>query len=257
MNRTIYLFSLILPFFFTSCVEYQFVSLQSRLPQGRHQAFVKETDTLAISYYFSGLNCPISVEVYNKLDVPIYVDWKRSFLIINQESIPFWADRETYASTSEGYQIQVNPQVASNIQLTEGYIIQEESIKMIPPKSFVSLSPLFVQNQFLSIPKDLKPEKAISKSNVPMSAKRYTFSAENSPLYLRSYIATSAFEDFSEISFQDDAFWVSEIVQSSSQMIKTEFTSANQFYLRQEDTETATGLAVVLGVLLVLGSGAY
>ena len=45
--------------------------------------FVQENDTVRISYRFWGENAPVTITIYNKLDEPLYVDWGRSALIID------------------------------------------------------------------------------------------------------------------------------------------------------------------------------
>ncbi len=49
----------------------------------REGDFVQENDTVRISYRFWGENAPVTITIYNKLDEPLYVDWGRSALIID------------------------------------------------------------------------------------------------------------------------------------------------------------------------------
>ena len=56
--------------------------------------FVYETDTLKITYSFWAEKGVLSFAVYNKLDQPIYIDWKKSSFIDNSNKLNYWVDEE-------------------------------------------------------------------------------------------------------------------------------------------------------------------
>lgn len=51
--------------------------------------FVQENDTVLVSYCFWGENAPVTITVCNKLGEPIYVDWKRYAMIIDDAMVPY------------------------------------------------------------------------------------------------------------------------------------------------------------------------
>ncbi len=71
-------------FLFTGCTTYQYMTVSGKnIRQNERQEFVVENDSIRVKYNFSGEDAPVNVEVTNKLDRPVYVDWSRSALIIN------------------------------------------------------------------------------------------------------------------------------------------------------------------------------
>ena len=40
-------------------------------------------------YNFNGINAPINITIQNKLQVPVYIDWQRSALIVNDKAISY------------------------------------------------------------------------------------------------------------------------------------------------------------------------
>ena len=70
----------------SACSSYYYSMLNSNDPVGEKNErgdFVQENDTVRISYRFWGENAPVTITIYNKLDEPLYVDWGRSALIID------------------------------------------------------------------------------------------------------------------------------------------------------------------------------
>ncbi len=51
--------------------------------------FLIETDSLWIAYCFKGPGAPMQITVFNKLDEPLYVDWERSALIIDDKAFSY------------------------------------------------------------------------------------------------------------------------------------------------------------------------
>ena len=74
-----FLFSAIL---FGSCSTYvQIYYLDSKDVSKVNEDFVFENDTVKISYFFWAKRGVIAFEIFNKLDKPLYVDWKKSSYI--------------------------------------------------------------------------------------------------------------------------------------------------------------------------------
>lgn len=68
------LFSVLL----TSCSKYQINMLSSTNAVKDEQTgvFNVENDSVKISYSFYGKNAPVSIQVFNKSDKPLYIDWQ-------------------------------------------------------------------------------------------------------------------------------------------------------------------------------------
>lgn len=87
--------------FCTGCSTYQYATLSSPLKKENQHKFSIENDTVTISYDFSGKEGPINVTVYNKLSIPLYVDWAKSALIVGNT-------RKSYTNENVALQAELN-----------------------------------------------------------------------------------------------------------------------------------------------------
>ncbi|HEX3010094.1 MAG TPA: hypothetical protein VHO90_21005, partial [Bacteroidales bacterium] len=120
----------------SSCSKFQYVVLKSNLSKNDQKEFFHENDTCLVKYSFEGQNCPLRIEVYNKLSVPIYVDWKKSAVIINNQKYSLWEDRAIISGSTTDYNIKWNKSLSTTSGAIDGTIYRNEQISLIPPKSF-------------------------------------------------------------------------------------------------------------------------
>ncbi|HTN07287.1 hypothetical protein [Agriterribacter sp.] len=62
-----------------------------------------ENDTFSIHYSFWANKGVISYTIYNKLDIPVYLDWKKSSFVKNTLKFDYWMD-EVNSITNSYYQ---------------------------------------------------------------------------------------------------------------------------------------------------------
>jgi hypothetical protein len=102
--------------------------------------WVYENDSIKVTYSFWANKGVMSFEVYNKLDKPIYIDWKNSSFIYNGNKLNYWVDEQksSFASYYGGYYYN-GPSIRSSssigIQTTSGSTVKPERITFLPPKS--------------------------------------------------------------------------------------------------------------------------
>src|SRR5882724_1485307 len=71
-----------------SCNTFQYIRVSSPdIPQNKQQQFETENDTMKLVYDFNGLNGPMKITVYNKLNKPLQMDLNRSVMIVNNNAI--------------------------------------------------------------------------------------------------------------------------------------------------------------------------
>lgn len=72
-----------------SCTRYQYLTVRSPsadIEKKSENQFVAENDSMLIMYDFKGKNLPLNIMISNKSEQPVLVDWRRSKLVINDES---------------------------------------------------------------------------------------------------------------------------------------------------------------------------
>src|SRR4051812_46882763 len=74
-----------------SCSRYQYATINgsSGITTNDKLEFVAENDSLRLVYNFNGANAPINITIQNKLQKPVYIDWQRSALIVNDKAISY------------------------------------------------------------------------------------------------------------------------------------------------------------------------
>lgn len=140
----------------SSCLKYQYATVAGDLAKDKNRQFVFENDTLKVTYAFIGTDCPIQITIFNKFNTPIYVDWKKSALVIDERRFSYWKDESILNATVSGYDINWTTQVSTNDLEAEGTIIRNEQISFIPPNSSIVASPLSVRSSLFILPKVTK-----------------------------------------------------------------------------------------------------
>ena len=220
--------------------------------------FLIETDSLWIAYCFKGENAPVQITVFNKSDKPIYVDWKRSAMII---------DNVAYSYTGGTTPIKGNTwnnSYGSDNQYSfggfEGAIEMSDKTAFIPPQTMISETPFIIDPDLRNLHKELyKNISMSSKSDRVFSAKRADFEESDSPLHFRSYLTIYTEPDKPMVFEQD--FYISSIIKTSMkpQNIPGDLIERGDiFYLYQPANNTAfyTTLTVVGVGAIVVGAAA-
>lgn len=235
----------------TSCSKYQYVTVQGDLKPNGNNYFSHETDTVQINYRFVGYNCPVQIEIINKIGTPLYVDWRKSALILDGKTFSYWRDESVIKTSTDGYEIHWTNQVSSATSSTEGTISRKEQVSFIPPRSSINITPIQVKSTLFRLFGDGSKFNVQTKSGMKR-ATRYSYTFETSPLKFRSYLSLALQEDFKNTLILDNQFWVSEVVQSDYNPSYLYSTPDNQFYL-SEATEAGKMGAVILGTSLLVG----
>jgi len=215
-NRTIFssihliLFTFICFMVLPGCTEYQYITVNSNLNKNENKEFNVENDTVSIKYKFSGQNFQLSQTIFNKLQVPLYIDWQRTNIIVN------------------GNQISDS--------------IYEDQAGYIAPRSKITIVSNPLMEQFIN----LKPLESIPQAVVNKGENNnwvmLTFDKGTTPLFFRNYLTLTTHDDFSYPMNIDNSFWFSNILQNMTSPSSETKSRSDQFYLQR-----TTGFGKVLG----------
>jgi len=235
---------------FSSCTTYQYASLSSDLPQPTPRGFSYENDTIQMIFSFSGDGCPLFLNIYNKLNTPLIIDWNKSAIIINGNSFTINPNTSQINSNYSESTYKFD----NNIEFTDGTMVSTITHKnrsgFIPPKSNLSLNEIAINKSFLSTDN----ATSVSKVNMqdvnyqPYHVKQYRFSRENSPLHFRCFISYSD-QDRTNWNTVDNDFWVSSIYKTTGVKL---IDSPNQFFVsKASGFGTAVGIVAITGLVVV------
>ncbi|MBX2895409.1 MAG: hypothetical protein KF763_08195 [Cyclobacteriaceae bacterium] len=234
----------------SGCYRYQYASLSSDLNKGKSQQFVFETETMRIEYAFIGMNCPVQIKIVNKSISPLYVDWGKSALILDDRAFPYWKNEAVINAAIDGYEIAWSNLVSTSGGELIGSIYRNEKISFIPPNSSIVVEPFSVRHSLFSLPAATKQQKTKHTTGVRIA--KHVFPKEATPLQFRSYITYAFSEDFHEPKTIDNQFWVSEIIQTFVSPQELPSKSADQFYV-SEFTGFAQFAIALIGLVLIVG----
>jgi len=205
--------------FITSCTSFQYITMESDLPKSQYNDFFFENDTIQIVYSFDGSDCPINLNIYNKLKKPLYINWDKSAIVINGTSRPLKPNISLLSGMMDGISIASNNLTYSFNDLN-GSIKHSDRLGFIPPESELNISTSAGQSGFIDITKaDSSAYNVVLNSSYDqLRVKEHYYSKDTSPLNVRCFITYTDNSDATQ-SFTDSNFWISKIFKSSSSTI--------------------------------------
>jgi hypothetical protein len=215
-----------------------------------NEIFYWGNDTVSIRYQFNGNNCPVKIEVFNKLAIPLFVDWSKSSIIIDGFRQSFWKDDAMVNLVTNGLEIREDRTLTTSNAISRGTIKRKEQVGFIPPNSYVASTPITIR------PKFIIPSRNATVSTVEIQTRlfnfpseQFSFNADNSPFTFRTYLVLSTSEDFASPFYFDNLFWAESATKT---FIKPELlveTKSNQFFISKPKKSNRK---IVLGVIVII-----
>ncbi len=257
LRHSFYLLPICFAIFFSSCTAYQYATLSSSLPKSQYNDFFFENDTVQIVYSFSGMDCPFVIDIFNKLDKPIYINWPQSAVVVNGETKPI-NNSAGVSNTYDDFEVYTDVNNNSNTTIVNnGYgrvnsrSLNSFNTSVIPAKSQLTIDHLTLKSSFIDITQAESQERTpiTAYTTEPINVKKYNFSHGSSPFKFRSFITYSDDSNFNTKHCVDDEFWVSSVFRSASGQVKN---SKDTYYVSKTTGfgNFMIGAAVVVGLTL-------
>jgi hypothetical protein len=206
----------------------QLVKLAAPALKNTPTGLVLDNDTLTLTFDFYQDRGLMRITMVNKLNVPLYVDWKQSALIMGQNKIDYWYDVADVSldGLADG---GINPRYSNYYWLNlSGTIAREDRIEFMPPRTQI------VKQRFMIVPKPtslrLEGQFAVVEQRPtsegrqkPFPAHQYTFTPDQSPLRFRNYLTLSTDRDFKTQFHLDTDFYATEVVVMSREQLQGGF----------------------------------
>jgi hypothetical protein len=182
--------------------------------QNQKEQWIYETDSVRIKYDFWAEKGEFSFNIYNKLDVPLFIDWKNSAFIHSDTILSYWSSDQRISTSSKVYTIKL-PVVDVTRGNETSVMSKQDRISILPPKASLS------KREYLIMPvSNFSLQKEITGSvTVPRNdnqAKETTvyfkeYTNADSPLIFRNYLNLSLSENFENNFNIDNAFYISKV----------------------------------------------
>lgn len=241
-----------------SCSRYQYITINSpTIQQNDKQEFVVENDTLSITYNFNGVNAPVNMHIRNKLDKPVYIDWQRSSLIVNDNAISYMSTQVNITGTTNSSGINWSKDFSTSGGTLSATATIPASWQFIPPKSYVTKTPMSVTNEFFTN----LPDSVFHQVNRSFNdgtrgfIKQAVFTETNSPLRFKSYLTVMVGgENMPTPVAYEHFFYIANLVRTGIQpgnfIPWNTPKKGNEAYVR-ETTGFGTGFGVVAGTAVL------
>lgn len=195
----------------TGCMpKIQVVTLRGSNVRPTEEGLLLDNDTLSLRYNFASERGLMHLTLTNKLNQPLYVDWKRSSFIIGDNKVDYWYDVAGVSLTGSSYQY-------SRVSRTSlsGTVSRDDKISFIPPKTKLEKSQFQVVPTgtvyLKGSPTTEQQEPHWASRRKPVDVQIYTYPADQSPLTFRNYITLSTDKDFQKEFHIDTQFWAADI----------------------------------------------
>jgi hypothetical protein len=191
-----------------SCTRYQYSIIDSTLARNDQGEIFIENDTVSVTYRFSGPGGPVRLQIYNKLNTPLFLNWAQSALVINGTAINQWNDALEIKVISDGADDHYEESEES------GILSRVQPVGYIPPFSSIESNPIRLGSEFFRFTPGKFKKTRLLVGGSRYNARSIFFTKENSPVRLSSHLTLSTTSDFSDVFRFNNEFWVKEVSQS-------------------------------------------
>jgi hypothetical protein len=200
-----------------SCTTYQYVTLDSpQIQKNDKREFVWENDTLRLTYNFHGKNGPLNLTVLNKTDQPLYIDWKRSALIRDGQSLSLFDNTVLLSGNLSTSTYRVSRGISgSNSSLSATFDLPQGT-QMVAPHAYVSKGLLDVQDpdtKNLAFTGDAQQETK-EENGVSSKFTRVSYPETGSPVHFSVYLSFALGNDLTKLFALRHSFYASEVILS-------------------------------------------
>ena len=202
---------------FSSCSTYQYMTISSTTAAkpDDFQDLVIENDSFLVRYNFNGPNAPVNLLIQNKLDQPVYIYWKRSGIIINDQATSYVPNIVPIQGTVSTETVNWSKRSSSSLGNFYAEATLPNHMDFLPPKSFTTKSALVSSMNFTYLPDSVYtriPYKIIDASYRKVN--KASFTPDNSPVQFRSYITIITGDSLARPVFYQHYFYISEIINT-------------------------------------------
>lgn len=223
-------------------------------------SIVLQNDSTLVSYNFSepGL---LNIEVFNKLNEPVYVNWEKSAIIAGNKAYSLVDDKlsiegETSGTTRRYFRSSdtySQGSISATLQLSK-------SESFIPPHTKVIRTTKIVSNIPMNAIEDSLYRKIAlnNMSDGVVRSKESVFTMDNSPLVFRSYLTLYTLKDNQPKPFiSQQNFFVSRVLKLNVDPANIEnFTNRpGNVMVNAKSTGVGTTLTAVALSAVIVGSG--
>lgn len=171
---------------------------------------------MKVTYDFCKQNGSMDFVVLNKLNIPLYIDWRKSSFIYNGVKLDLWYDATSIKSLGiNNYTWGSYYNNYYSTQTSNSVMVKQERITFIAPNSTIKKETFVIYPQKTDIPSDVKPikEHSLWSNGELIGVRRLKFDLSNTPASFRNFMTLSTTERFDKEFYIDNGFYISGVMQ--------------------------------------------
>ena len=170
-----------------------------------------ENDTIRIIYNFWADSGVLSFQIFNKLNVPLYIDWKKSSFVQNGQKLDYWADQESTKGEATGISYNGYYRMSFHKTKSSSTTIRPERVIFIAPESSTNKNQFYLYPVKTPLANFKTGQVSVARQKKAITAKYNDFNAGNSPLIFRNFLTLSLDEQSTKEIYIDNGFYVSKV----------------------------------------------
>lgn len=227
---------------FSGCVYFfkaQVYSITAVNLNEKDSSWVFENEKVKITYDFWARDGNMSFEIYNKLETPIYIDWKNSSFIFNGNKKDYWLEQTNSLSNSTitGMNTRLlgnmsNSTIQKSTSTSIASSIKIERITFLPPRAKLNFTQFKLLNSVyytLQSPSIIKEKSKVAPKRLAIKFMQ-PFTINNTPLNFRNYLALTMTENSKDYFYIDNEFYLSKVIEMNDYEFDKSYSNKMSFY---------------------------
>jgi hypothetical protein len=178
-----------------------------------------EDSVFKITYNFWSVGGVLKFDLYNKLNVPVYIDWLRSNFILNGKSVTYDI---AYMNEAVPGSVPILLKQASGKEYYVSLGRDNKMAEQLPPHSYITVAKFHLNMPYYNI------------GYYPKTQDSTIYSYDNSILHFRNYIGYTTNQDMSDLKFIDNEFWLEKVFTINSRYFNENAVIPYAFYASYE-----------------------
>jgi hypothetical protein len=201
--------------------------------------YVYENDTIKVIYNLWGNYGKMRVSICNKLNIPLYVDWKKCMFFSGTQGIPFFNDNIITETKSRGHSLYWGYGYSTNSGSSTATSVMQDRVSYIPQKAIVTSQSLMITPEVKGIwveKYEVTQDSSSNDYNKLVSVDTKQYSLAETPQTLRIVLTYSTTESFQKEFYIDNSFYVDNIKEMSINQFSgnhgiSPYEKGNRYYI--------------------------
>jgi hypothetical protein len=199
--------------------------------------YVFENDTIKVTYSFWAEDGVMAFIIENKLDIPIYIDWKKSAFISTKNKFSYYSENEVTDTKGVGASAMYlyrnvydwSRWYPVNVSVSESRSVKykEERITFVPPHAATERASYNIYPRKYIIMDNIKSTQ-IGDSKA--KGKVVSFSKDDAMITFRNFLTYSTKETFETEKYVSNDFYVGKVIELAKKHY-TNYEDSKNFYV--------------------------